>query len=316
MVQMPRQEVWKLQYRDDPYLRHLPNADLLTRAGDLVAASLVHTPEGLIGLRPMESDLSAIERFAHVLEELAIRGLDYKQEPVRDALQVPKPDSVRAALKRLAARKLPEQILVKFGRREHMSALFLEGKGRISPASYYSDPSLGRARADNEARVTAYVHPLDAHRYFGVQHTADGGSAAVDVPVPYLGSTPIEITATSDFYVYCMASTCDARMFVDFDHTCVVIKDTSAFIACLRDAVALVLPDWQFVAAPVEYFDPFFARPHQLTAQVSKHFRYEYQKEFRLLWVPPSQEEAEKWAWEHIEFQLGPLTRYSELIWL
>ncbi len=229
---------------------------------------------------------------------------------------MPKPDNLRVALKKLAQRNLPEQILVKFGRREHMSALFLEGKGRLSPASYYNDPSLGRARADNEARVTAYVHPIDAHRYFGVEYTDNGGSRAVRLPVPYLGSTPIEITATTDFYVYCMASTWDARMFEDFDRTCVVIKDTSAFIDCIREAVHTKLPGWQFVAAPVEYFDPFFIRPHQLTAHVSKHFRYEYQKEFRLLWVPPSEEEAEKWTWEHIEFQLGPLTRYSELIWV
>jgi hypothetical protein len=316
MVQMARQEVWRLQYRSDPYLRDLSNDALLTRAGDLTSAMWVYTPEGLIACKSIEQDSSQMERFAHVLEELMIRGLSYKQDPVREALNIPKPEKVRRALKVLASRTLPEPILVKFGPRQHVASLLLEGKGRISPASYYNDPSLGRARADNEARVTTYVHPSDAHRYFGVRHTADGSSTAVDLPVPYRGSTPIEITATTDFYVYCMASTCDARMFEDFDQTCVVITDPVAFTAKLRDAVNTVLPGWQFVAAPVEYIDPFFARPHQLAAHISKHFRYSYQKEYRFLWLPPSQEEAGKWPWDHIAFQLGPLTSYAELIWL
>jgi hypothetical protein len=158
MVQMARQEVWRLQYRGDPYLRDLSNDALLTRAGDLTSAMLVYTPEGLIALKSIEQDSSQMERFAHVFEELMIRGLSYKQDPVREALNIPKPEKVRRALKVLASRKLPEPILVKFGRRQLMAALLLEGKGRISPASYYNDPSLGRARADNEARVTTYVH--------------------------------------------------------------------------------------------------------------------------------------------------------------
>ena len=78
----------------------------------------------------------------------------------------------------------------------------------------------------------------------------------------------MEITATTDYYVYCMASTCDARMFEDFDQTCIVITDPATFTGKLREAINTVLPGWQFTAAPVEYFDPFFARPHQLAAQL------------------------------------------------
>jgi hypothetical protein len=79
-----------------------------------------------------------------------------------------------------------------------MASLLLEGKGRISPASFYNDPSLGRARSDNEAQIAAYVHPIDAYRFMGVR--AEGnGTAAVDIDVPYLGSTRIELTAKTDF---------------------------------------------------------------------------------------------------------------------
>jgi hypothetical protein len=72
----------------------------------------------------------------------------------------------------------------------------------------------------------------------------------------------------------------------------VVITQPDFFIAQIRDTISAKLPGWTFVAESVEYFDPFFARPHQMAAQLFKHFRYSYQKEFRLLWVPPCPEHA------------------------
>jgi hypothetical protein len=103
-------------------------------------------------------------------------------------------------------------------------------------------------------------------------------------------------------------------MFVDFDSTCVVIKDPEEFLARVQAAISPALPGWRCIAAPVEYFDPFFSRPHQMAAQLFKHFRYCYQKEFRLLWVPPSENAAADHAWNHISFEIGPITAYGEII--
>ena len=197
-----------------------------------------------------------------------------------------------------------------------MAALLLEGRGRISRASFYCDPSLGRARADNEARVAAYVHPIDAHRFMGVRQDANGTSA-VDLNVPYLGNTLVELQATTDFYVYCLAEACEARMFEDFDETCVVITRPEEFTSQVQNAVNTQLPGWTFIAAPVVYFDPFFARPHQMAVQLFKHFRFSYQQEHRFLWVPPSPEEAALIeSRDHIHFEIGSLTAYAEMIWL
>ena len=311
---MRQDEAWRLQYRGDRYMRDLPNEDLFARAGDLTTAMTMYTPDGKVGLKAIEGELSEMERFAHALEEMAIRGFHHRQAGVLEALNLPHPPAVRRALHKLAGRCWAEPILVKFGKRQHMAALLLEGKGRISPASFYNDPSLGRARSDNEAQIAAYVHPIDAHRFMGVR--AEGnGTTAVDIDVPYLGSTRIELTAKTDFYVYCMAQSCDARMFTDFDDTCIVITRPDEFTSRLQNAVGASIPGWKFIAAPVVYFDPFFTRPHQMTAQLSKHFRFSYQKEYRLLWLPPSPEEAAaRRSWDHVPFEIGPLTAYAELI--
>ena len=313
MVIVPRHEAWRRDYRANRYMRDLTTEDLLARAGDLMTAQLFYGPNGKISIKVDAEPLSEMERLTHVFEELAMRGISYRHRGIIEALNLPRPPQVSEARQVLAGKSFPEKILVKFGKRHHMAELLLNGRGRLSPASFYSDPSLGRARSDAEAQVAAYVHPADAHRFFWVE-TDDRGRRAIDVSVSYVGSTQVHLQATTDFYVYCMAATCDARMFADFDNTCVVITRPDEFVKRVQGAVSERLAGWQFFAAAVEYFDPFFSRPHQMAPHIFKHFRFSYQKEFRLLWVPPSSDVASAHSWDHIPFEIGPLTAYAELI--
>lgn len=320
MAQIRREDLWRLQYREDRYMRDISTADLLTRAGDLISAMLCYTSDGKVGIEPINvAELSSMERFAHALEEMRLRGLSHRQAGIQKALNVPQPEQVRRAIGVLAGTsfRAGEPILVKFGRREHMSALFFEGKGRISPASYYDDPSLGRARADNEGRMAAFLHPVDAHRYMGVRQDR-GGATGVNIDVPYLGSTQMELYSKTDFYVYCMAEACDARLFEDFGaDACVVITDPGAFKTALEQSISPLLASWNHFNATVDYFDPFFARPHQMAPQLAKHFRFSYQKEYRLLWIPPCPEDlASLPRLDHLPFEVGPLTSYAKLITL
>ena len=156
-----------------------------------------------------------------------------------------------------------------------MASLFLEGKGRISLAKTYNDPSLGRARADDESHISTYVHPMDAHRLMAVEHCTNGGSRGVDVDVPYLGGVEVSLRATSEFYVYCMAERGDVRMFDDFTtpisdvDTCVIFTHPDEFKARIRNATAANLPGWKPFDSPVVYVDPFFSRVHQLIPQLA-----------------------------------------------
>jgi hypothetical protein len=320
-----RHKAWRLQYREERYLRDLSNTELFARAGDLMTISLGHSGDGKIGLSPAIEDISKMERFTHVLEEFVIRGLELRQPGILEAMQAPKPGSpkVRRALQTLAGKIWPNPILVKFGERKHLAALFLQGKGRISLAKTYDDPSLGRARAHDESQISTYVHPIDAHRLMAVEHYPHGGSRGLDVEVPYLGSVKVHLKANAGFYVYCMAQSCNVRMFDDFTtatsdvDACVIVTNPDEFKARIRQAIATKVPGWNAFDSAVVYVDPFFSRVHQLTPHFCKHFRFEYQKEYRFIWAPPDcGNPAEPAPPDHVPFDLGPLTGCAKLIWL
>jgi hypothetical protein len=320
--QIERHKAWRLQYREDRYLRDLSNSELFARAGDLMTVTLVHSRDGTIGPSPISEN--KMKRFTHVLEELVIRGLNHRQPGIVEAMRAPRPNSpkVKRALQILAGKSWPNPVLVKFGERKFMASLLLKGQGRVSLAKTYNDPSLGYARADDESQISVFVHPMDAHRLMAVEHDPNG-SHGVGVDVPYLGSVRVDLQATGDFYVYCMAESCDVRMFDDFTtatsdvDTCVIITRPDQFRARIREAIAAKLPAWKFLDCPVMYVDPFFGRVHKVAPQFCKHFRFEYQKEQRLLWLPPDPDHATKPASpDHLHFELGPLTDCAELIWL
>jgi hypothetical protein len=259
-------------------------------------------------------------RFRHgLLEEMVIRGINHYHENVINAMTPPLPRSpkVLEALRKVANRNWPEAILVKFGSRRHMSDLLLSGRGRISLASTYNDESLGYARTDDESYTTGYVDPSDAHRFMVIGGEGNF-SAGSDINVPYLGSVPVTIRANTPFYVYCMADVADPRLFDDFAEAdaCVVVKHPDDFKERIERQCAAKLPGWKFLAGPVIYFDPFFCRPHQMIPFFWKHFRFGYQKEYRLVWLPPTREHVTAPLVEHIYFDLGPLTDCAELVWL
>ena len=265
----------------------------------------------------LEGDTSGGQRFTHVLEELNLRAVPYNDDAIIRSMYPPKPKSPKVvrALNTLSARNWPPDILVKFGKREYMADLLLAGRGRVSLATSYDDPSLGHARSDNESRLFAYPDPADAHHFFVTdQHDR---TAAGDLDVAYLGSAQIHVRATTDFYVYCLAGTADASLFDDFDaDTCIVITKPSEFKARIQTAVSARLPNWKFIAGPVIYFDPFFCHAHQIVPHFWKHFRFSYQKEHRLVWLPPKPDCSGETTTKHVQFDVGPLTDCARLIWL
>ncbi len=320
-MQITRHESWRLEYRANRYLRELTVEELLARAGDFLTNLAVHAPDGKISLKSvdLDGDSCGTQRFTHVLEEMTIRGISYRDSAVFRSMKPPKPKSpkVMRALKTLAGRTWPSDILVKFSKRRYMGELLQAGRGRLSPASSYNDESIGYARADNESSISAYLDPADAHRFAAVSHEGNR-SVGHDVDVPYLGSVQIQAQANTDFYVYCLAEAADARLFDDFDaDTCVVITNPNEFKARLQNAVSTQLPDWKFIDGPVMYFDPFFCPVHQMVPHFWKHFRFSYQREYRLVWLPPmpSMQAATK-GLEHVLFDVGPLTDCARLIWL
>jgi hypothetical protein len=81
-----------------------------------------------------------------------------------------------------------------------------------------------------------------------------------------------------NFYVFCAAGSFDPRLFDDFQaDACLLIRDLNCFgLHLLREFPA--------VAGSVHYEDPLHPVEENHLVEMAKHFLYEYQREWRMVW--------------------------------
>ena len=103
-----------------------------------------------------------------------------------------------------------------------------------------------------------------------------------------LHSMRMKSTLKTNYFVYCMTTTASPRLFHDFGYdACVVITKGREFIERLVAAVEQAKPGYSHSRARVKYADPHFDFGRMPIA-LTKHFRFAYQREFRMVWVPPA----------------------------
>lgn len=96
-----------------------------------------------------------------------------------------------------------------------------------------------------------------------------------------------KVEMRSDYFVYCMTHAAAHRLFDDFGYdACVAITRPREFLQRLIAAVKTALPDWHVGSGRVKYEDPHFVSARDLRIPMTKHFRYAYQREYRVFWVP------------------------------
>lgn len=309
---MPRHQIWRLQYREKRYARHLSQAELNARIRDILLNQLVLTAEGKVGLIPIdESTRHWPEVWTHVLEEMRLRHGPHPAGFTPDILHSePFPNYVgelarRATSAMAAIASRGTQTLVKFGKGSHMEALFFRGGLRIQPASFFSVPHHNGAIRDDELRLnwSVVLSRDDVTRL--VQNPqdvpADAGSQRLDV----------EFRAPGDYWLYCVAASMQPRLFVDFGaDACVVIRDPVAFRQRLHQAGVVALPGAAFFEGAAAYIDPLGPANAKVFVPLAKHFRYSYQREHRFAWLPPSRAER----LDHVDVEIGPIEDIAELI--
>lgn len=74
---MARHEIWRKQYRDQPYLRPLSDDELRAKAAEIIRRLMPLFLKGGPGFKP-ERDEGVTVEWTHFLEEAAFRGLDVK----------------------------------------------------------------------------------------------------------------------------------------------------------------------------------------------------------------------------------------------
>lgn len=271
-------------YRRNRYLVLLSDEQLARRAEDILGNLHVVNTAGLVSFDRTDPTLRFwLSRLTEIQAEMALRHGPYPAGWKRGMIDLTNlPASLRsagpgAAMTLQLLRPLPSESLVKYGKREFLKSALRDGEIRIAPASTYDDPSLNVAAKDDELCGEIYYDPQIPFN--------DVPPGTILLPP---GRTPFRWRMDTDYYVYCLSERLSTRLVLDFEaQACLVIGNPEAFLSRVTGAVARQLGNWRFVADRVEYFDPLQVSPAEVRAPMWKHFRYAYQREVRLAWLPP-----------------------------
>jgi hypothetical protein len=98
---------------------------------------------------------------------------------------------------------------------------------------------------------------------------------------------------------------------IDFGADAVlIIRDRDRFEARLRAALRRRLSRWKCWSGSVQYCDPLQVNERQVDVISWKHFRFAYQREWRLALLPP----RPRMALPMLDLRLGSLQDIAELV--
>ncbi len=306
---MKRHEFWRYKYRENRDLDHLSPEDLSERMFDCINNLRVRTERNKLGLlQPNEKyDEEWMIRFTQVLEECVVRKYpwpgpisisNYKSamEHAFDSI----PDMDRALKENNSKKK---GYLLKFGNSFFLKQSIENGRFRIASAAYYDSQEHNHARRDTELSRYCCPNPkLPEHNKYNECWSPKS-----------LKSKELwkSVNIDTDYLLFCLSYQYSARLFGDFDSTaCIVIKDPEIFIKKILTAIAPKLNGWQFQVADVKYYDPIRIDPRKIVVPEFKPFKHAYQKEVRIISIPPHPISLI----EPIEVEIGSMREYASLV--
>lgn len=279
---LTRSQKWGNSYLQNPYLGHLSQLELEERANDIMSLVSVLDPVGRLSVHAgHKMDVDMWIKWTHVLTEMQRRygpfPNGYTNGFVKAVNMVnptfPAAPPGKAAMEKIGS--LQSGWLFKYSKKKYVQEMYSSGVFRMTPASFYNDPSLNAAVKDDELVFKGSAR-------IKLKPTTKFGKSAASY-----GRVEYSVKARTNYYVCCFASNFTNREFVDFEaDACLVIKDSRVFIDRLVKAGCGTLPDFEGFAQSVRYLDPLLCDPSQIDVNFAKHFRYAYQNEYRAIWAP------------------------------
>lgn len=306
MAMIPRHQLWRQKYAANPYMRHLSSSELEQRIIDISNLLLILAPDGKISVgtgKDFNEDMWV--KYTHALAEMESRygpfpngftnGFFKNAELVNPTH--PTPPRSKSAIDSLGGVKSGR--LYKFAKKRYIDDMFNKGLFRVAPASYYNDPSLNSAIRDDELVFNGAIA-------VGLKSLIKSGDR-----IDSFGRLEYSVNARTNYYVSCFASNYTYREFDDFGaDACLVIKEPRAFLNRFIKAGEQILSGYNGFSDAIKYLDPIVCDFTKIDVNFSKHFKYAYQNEYRVIWAP-------KEPATHLEpvfLEIGPLSDIAEVI--
>jgi hypothetical protein len=295
---MRRQDLWVEEYRHRRYMKNLSDEDLAQRFRDVTANVTTLTPDGKIGVVTSTSPDFDFwwSRQTHLFEEFGERGglppwiLDDARLPFTYG-------AVHPGAQAVAGRSFPERYLAKFGHARFMRTALEQGKFLVRRASWYQDGKLNPALRDTELSLDLSVYPQDLG----------------EDPDTVSENAIIRLSTGTDYYILSLAGIYDPRLYDEFEYdACLIIDRPQEFLDRIGKALSEALPEWSGVFGPIGYVDPLNPAAVAPGKFFLKHFRYAFQQEQRVVWIPPTPHD--EGSLPDLEITIGPLSDVSDLV--
>ncbi|MFH6839473.1 hypothetical protein [Providencia sp. 2024EL-00732] len=306
---MKRHELWRNEYRQHRYMEHLSDDELQTRTKDIISNMSTLTPKGQIGLHDInDTGIFWMIKWTHIVEEFGLRYGPYPNGFTSGFLKdVPIVNPTYPEIP--ASKKIIDQVdglkegyVYKFGKSTHLMPMFKYGRIRISPASFYNDPSLNKAIQDDELSFSVSRKSEQV-----IIKDNDNND------IPTYGNVIFHLKSNTNYYVHCFANKYTFREFDDFEaDSCIIISNPRILFQKMMKACHKKISDYTGFVSPVKYLDPLICDPQDVNILFSKHFRYSYQNEVRAIWVPPSPIQD----LEPLYIEIGCMDKYAKIIHL
>lgn len=309
---LKQQEWWEREYCKTPYLTFARSAYLEQRFFDHFHNQVRLTGEGKIAPRSdiTNSDGLLAPLFTHMMLEFNARGVGLPAVSEKAKRQLHKyfenGEAKGVRLFRGYPEKL-ENVIVKFGKHQHLKPMLEQGRLRLTPAKFYQRTELAEAMRDweterwfHDPKFGLILSGKDHFHINGVTAKIEDGFFKFFVSCP-------------NYALWSACKDIDRRLPDDFEaDTAVIIRKPDEFSSRLTQAVRKVWPRAPVWYGDVKYYDPCSFADMKRRPETIKHFSYLYQREWRFCAFPNIGQIPD----EPLDLTIGSLKDISEIVTL
>jgi hypothetical protein len=305
-MQNTQEAFWHQEYQRNRYMKYLDVKSIEQRYADIVHNMVTFNEKEQIWSKP--SNLKShywLQKFEDVLEECVLRGNGLK-ERFDQILQT-----------ELSKFSIPSDEFVKIRNRyDECSYLFKFGKLKYLKPTFEKD-SLFVGSASHCTKL-----PNQAQQDFELERSVEYLPSSVKIEhfnqtsgefskIKPICNVTINVGSKTDYYMYCLTTFFDFKLPYDIHaDCCLIIKKPERFLQDIFNSFDKKYKDWVGSDQLVTYFDPLNMLDNIVNPVAFKHFRYRYQKELRVIWLPPNEEKDLK----PIFLQIDNLKDYCDLV--